>query len=41
MAPSIIRSTLCDEHGHFLEECATLELIHSGYPIERVYYVGL
>ena len=37
----IIRCTLCDERGHYLEECAALELIHRWYPIERVYYVGL
>ena len=37
----IIRCTLCDECGHYLEECAALELIHRWYPIERVYYVGL
>ena len=37
----IIRCMLCDEHGHYLEECAALELIHRWYPIERVYYVGL
>ena len=32
---------LCDECGHYLEECTALELIHKWYPIERVYYVGL
>ena len=37
----IIRCMLCDEHGHYLKECAALELIHRWYPIERVYYVGL
>ena len=37
----IICCTLCDERGHFLEECAALELIHRWYLIERVYYLGL
>lgn len=36
-----IRFTLCDERGHFLEECVALELIHRWYPIKRVYYVRL
>ena len=37
----IIHCTLCDECGHYLEECVALELIHRWYPIKRVYYVGL
>ena len=37
----IIRCMLCDERGHYLEECAALELIHRWHPIKRVYYVGL
>ena len=41
MPPPVIRCTLCDERGHFLEECAILELIHRWYPIEWVYHVGL
>ena len=37
----IICCTLCGEGGHNLEECATWEIIHRWYPIERIYYVGL
>ena len=38
---TIIHCTLCDECGHYLEECAALELIHIWYPIEMVYNVGV